>query len=44
MFAQKLTKLPKESYALTFTKVLHQRLDTLKEKTPELEELHFDGA
>jgi hypothetical protein len=26
------------------SKVLHERLDTLKEKTPELEELHFDGA
>lgn len=26
------------------SKVLHERLDTLKEKTPELKELHFDGA
>ena len=26
------------------SKVLHERLDKLKEKTPELEELHFDGA
>ena len=26
------------------SKVLDERLDTLKEKTPELEELHFDGA
>jgi hypothetical protein len=26
------------------SKVLGERLDTLKEKTPELEELHFDGA
>ena len=26
------------------SKVLHERLDTLKEKTPELEDLHFDGA
>lgn len=26
------------------SKVLQERLDTLKEKTPELEELHFDGA
>jgi len=26
------------------SKVLHERLDTLKKKTPELEELHFDGA
>ena len=25
-------------------KTLHERLDKLKEKTPELEELHFDGA
>jgi hypothetical protein len=26
------------------SKVLHERLDTIKEKTPELKELHFDGA
>jgi len=26
------------------SKVVHERLDTVKEKTPELEELHFDGA
>jgi hypothetical protein len=26
------------------SKVLHERLDTLKGKTPELEELHFDGT
>ena len=26
------------------SKALNERLDTLKEKTPELEELHFDGA
>jgi hypothetical protein len=26
------------------SKVLNQRLDTIKEKTPELKELHFDGA
>jgi hypothetical protein len=26
------------------SKVLNERLDTIKEKTPELKELHFDGA
>lgn len=26
------------------SKELHQRLDTIKEKTPDLEELHFDGG
>jgi hypothetical protein len=26
------------------SRVLNERLETLKEKTPELEELHFDGA
>jgi hypothetical protein len=26
------------------SKMLNERLDTLKEKTPDLEELHFDGA
>jgi len=26
------------------SKVLNERLDTIKEKTPDLEEIHFDGA